>query len=86
MSRIVIDVTGEEHQRIKALAALQGKSMKDYLLEKIFTDHAGTDEDDAMEELENLLAARIDRAEQGAISQKSFGQIAQEVLTERNEL
>ena len=33
MSRISIDVSTEEHRKLKAFAALQGKSMKDYLLE-----------------------------------------------------
>lgn len=32
MSRISIDVTPEEHRKLKAIAALKGKTMKDYLL------------------------------------------------------
>jgi uncharacterized protein (DUF1778 family) len=32
MSRISIDVTPEEHQKLKAMAALKGKSIKDYVL------------------------------------------------------
>ena len=32
MSRISIDVTEEEHKRLKALAALQGVTLKEYLL------------------------------------------------------
>ena len=56
MSRISIDVSPEEHRKLKAIAALQGKSMKDYLLEgKI--DPA--EEDKALGELESLLDDRI---------------------------
>ncbi len=33
MGRISIDVTDEQHQRLKALAALKGKSMKQLVLE-----------------------------------------------------
>ena len=33
MSRISIDVSPEEHRKLKAIAALKGKTMKDYLLE-----------------------------------------------------
>lgn len=56
MSRISIDVSPEEHRKLKAIAALQGKSMKDYLLEgKI--DPA--EQDKALGELESLLDERI---------------------------
>ena len=34
MSRISIDVTDDEHKRLKAMAALRGKSIKDYVLER----------------------------------------------------
>lgn len=78
MSRIVIDVSGDEHQKIKAMAALQGKSMKDYVMGKIFADNS--DEDEAMAALETLLAGRIERAEQGTVSQKSFSQIARDMV------
>ena len=37
MSRLSIDLTPEQHQQIKALAALQGKSMKDFILGKLFS-------------------------------------------------
>ena len=50
MSRLVIDVSSEQHQKIKALASLQGKSIKDYVLDKILTD-----EESAMEELSTFF-------------------------------
>jgi hypothetical protein len=34
MSRISIDVTDGEHKKLKAMAALRGKSIKDYVLER----------------------------------------------------
>jgi hypothetical protein len=34
MSRISIDVTASEHKKLKAMAALRGKSIKDYVLER----------------------------------------------------
>ena len=53
MSRISIDVTGDEHKKLKAMAALRGKSIKDYVLERTL----GTAEsaDTALHELERLL-------------------------------
>jgi len=35
MTRLTIDISGEEKQQIKALAALHGKTLKDYVLEKV---------------------------------------------------
>lgn len=34
MGRISIDVTDDEHKKLKAMAALRGKSIKDYVLER----------------------------------------------------
>ncbi len=36
MSRLTIDVTDRQHQSLKALAALQGKTMKEYAIERLF--------------------------------------------------
>ncbi|CAN7644661.1 hypothetical protein LJR104_004925 [Neorhizobium sp. LjRoot104] len=36
MSRLTIDMTDQQHQSLKALAALQGKSIKQYALERLF--------------------------------------------------
>jgi hypothetical protein len=58
MSRISIDVSPEEHQKLKALAALQGKSMKAYLLEQLLPS-SESDEARALAELETLLDSRI---------------------------
>ncbi|EOV8088369.1 hypothetical protein ABN078_03465 [Providencia huaxiensis] len=33
MSRLTIDITEQQHQSLKALAALQGKTIKQYTLE-----------------------------------------------------
>ncbi len=34
MTRLSIDVTPEQHQRLKAIAALHGQTLKDYILER----------------------------------------------------
>lgn len=78
MSRIVLDVSGTEHQQIKALAALQGKTIKDYVLGKIFSDDPH--ENEAMQALQAVLSERIDNAEQQGSTGKSFKQIAEETL------
>ena len=62
MSRISIDVTMEEHKRLKAMAALQGQSIKEFVLSRTLSDYAGSDEAEALKELEAMLSTRIERA------------------------
>jgi uncharacterized protein (DUF1778 family) len=35
MRRLSIEITLEQHQKLKAIAALRGKSIKDYVLERV---------------------------------------------------
>ena len=82
MSRISIDVSPEEHKKLKAMAALEGKSMKAYLLEgKINPAKEGSGE--ALAELENLLNERIRKhKETGEGGRKSASAILDDVLNE----
>jgi len=41
--RLSIEVSAEQHQRLKASAALQGKSIKDYVLEKTLPVKPGSE-------------------------------------------
>ena len=70
MSRISIDVSPEEHQKLKALAALQGKSMKAFLLERVLPS-AESDEESALAELETLLDDRLAHHDSSGIVGKS---------------
>ncbi|MBL0010383.1 MAG: DUF1778 domain-containing protein [Nitrosomonas sp.] len=80
MSRLSIDLTPEQHQKIKAVAAMQGKSIKEYVLAQILP--TSSDEDIALHELEMLLDERVKSAKAGKISQKSVEEIFQEVYRE----
>lgn len=60
--RLSIEVTTEEHQRLKAVAALQGKSIKDYVLERVLPATITADETQALQELEAFLEPRIQAA------------------------
>ena len=79
MSRLSIDISTEQHQKIKALAALQGQSIKDYVLNKLFSPN-NENEQVAMEELEALLLSRIQQAKDTPVSSKTFQQITNDVL------
>jgi Antitoxin ParD len=62
MSRLTIDVTAQQHQALKALAALEGKSIRQYALERLLP----SDEHVAMQELKSLLQSRLVAAELAA--------------------
>lgn len=78
MSRLTIDVTEQQHQALKALAALEGKSIKQYSLERLFP----SDEQQALQELKALLQNRLASAELGEASPLSAAEIAEETLRE----
>ena len=83
MSRISIDVTEDQHKRLKALAALKGVSLKDYLLENAL-DSRGNDEEKALAELESFLDDRLRKARGGKISKRKVSEIFQQAYREAN--
>lgn len=75
MSRLTIEVSEQQHQRIKALAALQGQSIKEYALQRLFP--LTPDEAQAMQALKSLLEPRIAAALRGEVSEQSLSEIAE---------
>ena len=82
MSRISIDVTEDEHKKLKAMAALQGKSIKEFVLERTLGDDAADDEE-ALRELEKLLDSRARAAEAGAASRRTAKAVFAKALREK---
>lgn len=80
MSRLTIDMTDQQHQSLKAHAALQGKTIKQYALERLFPGDTGADQ--AWQELKTLLGDRIKAGLSGEVSAKSIDQILDEELAE----
>ena len=76
--RISIEVTTEQHQRLKAIAVLRGKSIKDYVLDCVFPKTSLPGEDEALSKLEKFLEPRIQEVDT-ATSYKSVKQIFDEV-------
>jgi hypothetical protein len=83
MSRLTIDITDQQHQSLKALAALQGKTIKQYALERLFPGNGEADR--AWDELKTVLKARIDEGLAGKLSTKSIGEILDDELSERRD-
>lgn len=78
MSRLTIDITDQQHQSLKALAALQGKTIKQYTLERLFP--AQTGDDQPWQELKVLLGQRIQEGLAGGVSDRSIDAIVDEEL------
>ncbi|MCG9537115.1 antitoxin [Providencia huaxiensis] len=66
MSRLTIDITEQQHQSLKALAALQGKTIKQYTLEHFFPN----EDEQACLTLKTLLEPRINNGLTGLVSTK----------------
>ena len=78
MSRLTIDITDQQHQSLKALAALQGKTIKQYAIERLFA--VNSDDDQAWQALKALLGERIAEGLSGKVSTKSIEAIVDEEL------
>jgi len=78
MSRLTIDITEQQHQSIKAIAALQGKSIKEYAIERLFP--AASEEDRALGELKALLEQRMAESTRGEVLDQSLAEIADDVM------
>ena len=79
MGRISIDVSDEEHQKLKAMAALKGLSIKDFVLTSTLGVHGS---DPALVELEALLDKRIDVAKTEGISTRTVEDVFEQARSE----
>ena len=78
MSRLSIEVTPEQHQQLKAIAALHGRTLKDYILERTLPRLPPVEslsEEEALQRLETLLRPRLAEAERGEVVADSVEQI-----------
>ncbi len=85
MSRLSIEISGQQHQQIKAMAALNGMSIKDYILEATVvqgmhnrspdTSDYTADEKAALAELTAFMKPRIEAARRGEFSDRSIEDI-----------
>ncbi len=66
--RLSIEVSPEQHQRLKAVAALSGQSIKDYVLDRVLPD----EEDEALQQLEEFLEPRLKESGMNKTVQQIF--------------
>jgi len=67
-----------QHQTLKALAALEGKTLKQYALERLF--YGVADREKAHQELKTSLAQRLAEAQEGEVVEESIGEVAQQAM------
>ncbi len=75
--RLSIEITPEQHQLLKVAAALQGESIKNYVLKRALPD---IDENEALAHLESFLKPRVTAAKEGKFSNKTVSEIFKTVL------
>ena len=88
MSRLTIDITDHQHQSLKAMAALQGKTIRQYALERLFPASVGdgqagveqAQDNQAWRDLKSLLEQRIADGLAGQVSPMSMSAILDEEL------
>lgn len=78
MSRLTIDMTDQQHQSLKAMAALEGKTIRQYAIERLFPGDETADQ--AWAELQGLMKARVQSGLAGKVSTKGVADILDEEL------
>ncbi len=86
MSRLTIEITVQQHQNIKALAALQGQSIKEYVIQRLFSSANGetqTMQETKLAKLRAHLAIGEAQADRGEFVNQSFDEMLKEFKTKR---
>ena len=81
MPRLLIDITPEGHQKLKAIAALRGQSIKEFVLKRTLGDAPALDdmtEQEAFGALNDFLRSWIDQVRRGELSTRSVVDIRRE--------
>jgi len=80
MSRLTIEVSSDQHQQIKVMAAMQGKSIKDYIIAKLFRTDDEIAEQAAWENLKTELNSRLDDAKENGVSPLTVKEVTENAL------
>jgi hypothetical protein len=87
MSRLSIEVSEHQHQKIKALAALNGHTIREYILERTLPPETDSNEEmteaQALSKLEAFLSPRIKAAKKGQLSKLSMDKIIAKAKSQR---
>ena len=85
MSRLTIDMTEQQHQALKAMAALEGKTIKQFTLERLFfADTGDVSDTPELAQIKALLAERVAQARRGEVVDGSVTRIAERAIQVSN--
>jgi Antitoxin ParD len=73
MSRLTIDLTDEQHRHLKAVAALEGKTIRQFAIERLLPIEGERNED--WERFKAFMNKRIENGLAGKVSDRSFDEI-----------
>jgi tRNA(Met) C34 N-acetyltransferase TmcA len=79
MTRLIVDVSTEQHQLIKALAATEGKTIKQFVLEKVLPP-TNRNQEEAWDELKSILQDRLEQVSKEGASTRSVSDITEATL------
>lgn len=79
MSRLTIDISDKQHQALKAMAALQGKTIRQFALEKLFAGKENSD-DAAWADFVDTMEQRAAEAMAGSVSNRIFDEIVETAI------
>ena len=79
--RLSIEITWEQHKKLKATAAMQGKSIRDYVLDRTLPGH---EVEAAPKELEVFLQPRVEEVLRGERYSKTVDEIVTGTLKEES--
>lgn len=82
MSRLTIDITDQQHRDLKAFAALQGKTIKQFVLERLLPADDKADED--WEKFKDFINQRIESGLAGNVSDRTFDEIIDAAFERKN--
>ncbi len=86
MSRLSIEISEQQHQQIKAMASLNGLSIKEYVLRQTLLSQESRplSELESIEKLKALIASRIEAADKGELSSRSIDDLINEARLGRS--
>ena len=79
--RLSIDITPEQHRVLKAAAALEGLSIKSYVLDRVLPERTAEDQA-ALADLEAELEQRVAAANRGEVATRSVSAIFDDTMSE----
>lgn len=80
MSRLTLEVSSEQHQQIKVMAAMKGQTIKDYIIGKLFHHEESQDERAAWETLKTLLDSRLEHMKNKGVSPRTVQEVTEHAL------